>query len=96
MRSSRRDAGTLTNRDARVALILVAEQADRERGGIGRGPDSASTPATRIAPSGNTWTSFTSGPDVPLFSFAEFCRMVGFEDVRAFEEKWQDVLHGRR
>jgi len=31
-------------------------------------------------------------PDVPLFSFDEFCRMVGFEDVWAFEEQWKDVL----
>lgn len=31
-------------------------------------------------------------PNVPLFSFDEFCRMVGFEDVWAFEEKWKDVL----
>ncbi len=31
-------------------------------------------------------------PEVPLFSFDEFCRMVGFEDVWAFEETWRDVL----
>jgi 2-methylisocitrate lyase-like PEP mutase family enzyme len=31
-------------------------------------------------------------PEVPLFSFDEFCRMVGFGDVWAFEEKWKDVL----
>ena len=31
-------------------------------------------------------------PDVPLWSFDAFCRMVGFEDVWAFEEKWKDVL----
>lgn len=31
-------------------------------------------------------------PDVPLFSFDEFCRMVGFDEVWAFEEKWKDVL----
>ncbi len=31
-------------------------------------------------------------PDVPLFGFDDFCRMVGFEDVWAFEEKWKDVL----
>ncbi len=33
--------------------------------------------------------------DVPLFSFDEFCRMVGFGDVWAFEEKWKDVLEKR-
>ncbi len=30
--------------------------------------------------------------DVPLFPFDEFCRMIGFEDVWAFEERWKDVL----
>lgn len=29
---------------------------------------------------------------VELFSFDEFCRMVGFEDVWAFEQKWRHVL----
>jgi 2-methylisocitrate lyase-like PEP mutase family enzyme len=41
----------------------------------------------------NLKTSGTSvAPHVPLFSFDEFCRMVGFEQVWAFEEKWKDVL----
>jgi 2-methylisocitrate lyase-like PEP mutase family enzyme len=31
-------------------------------------------------------------PQIPLFNFDEFCRMVGFGDVWAFEEKWKDVL----
>jgi 2-methylisocitrate lyase-like PEP mutase family enzyme len=31
-------------------------------------------------------------PEVPLFDFDTFCRMVGFEDVWAFEERWKDVL----
>ncbi len=35
-------------------------------------------------------------PDVPLFGFDDFCRMVGFEDVWAFEEKWKDVLDKSR
>jgi len=26
--------------------------------------------------------------DVPLFNFAEMCKLVGFEDVWAFEDKW--------
>lgn len=30
--------------------------------------------------------------DVPLFGFDEFCRMVGFGEVWAFEERWKDVL----
>ena len=37
-------------------------------------------------------TGTSLSPDVPLFSFDEFCRMVGFGDVWAFEEKWKDVL----
>lgn len=35
-------------------------------------------------------------PDVSLFGFDDFCRMVGFEDVWAFEEKWKDVLEKPR
>lgn len=30
--------------------------------------------------------------DLPLFSFDEFCRMIGFGEVWQFEEKWKDVL----
>jgi 2-methylisocitrate lyase-like PEP mutase family enzyme len=41
----------------------------------------------------NLKTNGTSlASDVPLFGFDDFCRMVGFEDVWAFEEKWKDVL----
>ena len=41
----------------------------------------------------NLKTSGTSvSPEVPLFSFDEFCGLVGFEDVWAFEEKWREVL----
>jgi 2-methylisocitrate lyase-like PEP mutase family enzyme len=41
----------------------------------------------------NLKSSGTSvAPQVPLFSFDDFCRMVGFEQVWAFEEKWKDVL----
>lgn len=35
-------------------------------------------------------TSLGDGPS--LFSFDEFCKMVGFGDVWQFEEKWKDVL----
>lgn len=35
-------------------------------------------------------TSLSS--EIPLFGFDEFCRMVGFGDVWAFEERWKDVL----
>lgn len=34
----------------------------------------------------------SAGGEAPLFEFDEFCRMVGFEDVWAFEERWKDVL----
>jgi 2-methylisocitrate lyase-like PEP mutase family enzyme len=34
----------------------------------------------------------SESPDVPLFEFDEFCRMIGFGDVWAFEEKWKEVL----
>jgi 2-methylisocitrate lyase-like PEP mutase family enzyme len=40
-------------------------------------------------------TGTSLAADVPLFSFDEFCRMVGFGDVWAFEEKWKDVLERR-
>lgn len=35
-------------------------------------------------------------PEVPLFAFDDFCRMVGFEEVWKFEEKWKDVLQKPR
>ena len=38
----------------------------------------------------------SASADVPLFGFDDFCRMVGFEDVWAFEEKWKDVLEKPR
>ena len=37
----------------------------------------------------------SASPEVPLFGFDDFCRMVGFEDVWAFEEKWKDVLDNK-
>jgi len=37
-------------------------------------------------------TGTSIADDVPLFEFDEFCRMVGFEQVWDFEEKWKDVL----
>jgi 2-methylisocitrate lyase-like PEP mutase family enzyme len=37
-------------------------------------------------------TGTSKTPEVPLYGFDDFCRMVGFEDVWAFEEKWKDVL----
>lgn len=38
-------------------------------------------------------TSLGNGPS--LFSFDEFCKMVGFGAVWQFEEKWKDVLEKR-
>jgi 2-methylisocitrate lyase-like PEP mutase family enzyme len=41
----------------------------------------------------NLKTEGTSiSPAVPLFGFDDFCRMVGFDEVWDFEEKWKDVL----
>jgi 2-methylisocitrate lyase-like PEP mutase family enzyme len=37
-------------------------------------------------------TGSSSAPDVPLADFDDFCRLVGFGDVWAFEEKWKDAL----
>lgn len=37
-------------------------------------------------------TGTSLSPDVPLFDFDAFCRMVGFEEVWAFEERWKEVL----
>jgi 2-methylisocitrate lyase-like PEP mutase family enzyme len=33
-------------------------------------------------------TGTSLSPDVPLFNFDEFCRLIGFEEVWAFEKKW--------
>jgi len=38
----------------------------------------------------NSGTSVSDS--VPLFDFQEFCSLVGFEDVWAFEKKWADYL----
>jgi len=37
-------------------------------------------------------TGTSLNPEVPLFSFDEFCNMVGFGEVWAFEERYKDVL----
>jgi 2-methylisocitrate lyase-like PEP mutase family enzyme len=37
-------------------------------------------------------TGVSVSAETPLFPFDEFCKMVGFEDVWAFEEKWKEVL----
>jgi len=34
----------------------------------------------------------SSSPDIELFSFDEFCRLVGFEEIWRFEEKWRETL----
>lgn len=33
-------------------------------------------------------TGTSLSPDLPLFNFKEFCSLIGFEDVWAFEKKW--------
>lgn len=33
-------------------------------------------------------TGTSLSPDVPLFNFKEFCSLIGFEEVWAFEKKW--------
>jgi len=38
-------------------------------------------------------TGSSKSPDIPLFDFDEFCRIIGFEEVWAFEEKWQRDLN---
>jgi 2-methylisocitrate lyase-like PEP mutase family enzyme len=35
----------------------------------------------------------SDSPKVPLFPFSEFCRLVGFEEVWAFEERWKETLN---
>jgi 2-methylisocitrate lyase-like PEP mutase family enzyme len=40
-------------------------------------------------------TGTSRAPDVPLYGFDAFCRMIGFDDVWAFEEQWKDVLDAR-
>jgi 2-methylisocitrate lyase-like PEP mutase family enzyme len=39
-------------------------------------------------------TGTSSNPDVKLHDFGEFCRLIGFEDVWAFERKWNEVSGG--
>ena len=33
-------------------------------------------------------TGTSSHRDIELFDFAEFCQLIGFDDIEAFEEKW--------
>jgi len=33
-------------------------------------------------------TGTSLSPDIPMFGFREFCSLIGFEDVWAFEKKW--------
>ena len=33
-------------------------------------------------------TGTSSHRDIKLFDFTEFCQLIGFDDVEAFEEKW--------
>ncbi len=40
-------------------------------------------------------TGTSLSPQVELFSFDEFCRMVGFEEIWKFEEQWRETLETR-
>jgi 2-methylisocitrate lyase-like PEP mutase family enzyme len=33
----------------------------------------------------------SQSPDIPLFNFMEFCSLIGFEDVWAFEKRWAET-----
>jgi len=35
------------------------------------------------------WPATTEHPDLQLFSFEEFCEMVGFGEIEALEERWE-------
>jgi 2-methylisocitrate lyase-like PEP mutase family enzyme len=37
-------------------------------------------------------TGTSLSPDIPLFDFNEFCGLIGFEEVWAFEKKWGKAL----
>ncbi len=39
-------------------------------------------------------TGTSVSPDVPLFNFEEFCKLIGFEEVWAFERKWASADSG--
>jgi len=36
-------------------------------------------------------TGTSAHPDVPLHDFQHFCRLIGFEDVWAFERRWTEI-----
>jgi 2-methylisocitrate lyase-like PEP mutase family enzyme len=48
----------------------------------------AAAHAAKVALSVLKETGTSVSPNVPLFSFAEFNSLIGFEDVWAFEQKW--------
>jgi 2-methylisocitrate lyase-like PEP mutase family enzyme len=48
----------------------------------------AAAAAVEAALAGFKVTGTSQSPNVPLFSFAEFNRLIGFEEVWAFERRW--------
>lgn len=48
----------------------------------------ASAAATQLALARLKQSGTSIHDDVPLFSFAEFCRLIGFDDVYAFDARW--------
>jgi 2-methylisocitrate lyase-like PEP mutase family enzyme len=53
----------------------------------------AACAAMRMAMTSLQATGTSQSADVRLFDFEEFCRIIGFEEVWAFEEKWQRDLN---
>lgn len=51
----------------------------------------AAAAAVRVALTRLKETGTSSNPDVALHDFQHFCRLIGFEDVWAFERRWNDV-----
>jgi 2-methylisocitrate lyase-like PEP mutase family enzyme len=51
----------------------------------------AAAAAVRLALMRLKETGTSSNPDVPLHDFQHFCRLIGFEDVWAFERKWNEL-----
>jgi 2-methylisocitrate lyase-like PEP mutase family enzyme len=53
----------------------------------------AACAAMRMAMTSLLATGSSQSADIRLFDFEEFCRIIGLEEVWAFEEKWQRDLN---
>jgi len=92
---------------ATIGRPMMANMADGGRTPIRSGPDLAAlgyacaiypamaalaaAMAARLALTRLKETGTSVHPDVPLHDFQHFCRLIGFEDVWAFERKWNEV-----